>query len=103
MSKRTNKPLSEQTSKRMDKSMDKSINEQMNVFPSSEVLINKKHKGLKHDWPWTKLECGQSFKVMFDEIKEATLRARCSQKGGELGKKFRMVKHDDCYEVGRVA
>lgn len=69
------------------------------IFPSSAQLATKK---AKHDFPWKTLECGQSFSVPREYIKIETLRPMCSMKGRELNKKFKIVVHEGCYEVGRV-
>lgn len=69
------------------------------IFPSSAQLATKKSK---HNFPWKSLECGQSFSVPKEYIKIETLRPMCSLKGREMGRKFKIVVHSDCYEVGRV-
>lgn len=74
----------------------------MQIFKSSEKLTQIQPKREKRDWPWNKLECGQSFSVELSEIKPETLRPLCSLKGKELGRKFKMIMHEDVYEVGRV-
>lgn len=70
------------------------------IYNSSPMM--KKHKGLKYDWPWRDLECGQSFDVPKTELKFTTLRAMASQKGSELQRKFRVLEHNDHYEIGRI-
>lgn len=82
----------------------KSENQQMNIVESSPLMRNKKHRGLKRDWPWQQLECGQSFVVSKDDIKIETLRPMCSQKGRSFNpiRKFRVVEHTNFYEVGRI-
>lgn len=74
----------------------------MQIFQSSEKLTKIPPKREKRDWPWNKLECGQSFSIPLTEIKPETLRPLCSLKGKALGRKFKMVVHDEVYEVGRV-
>lgn len=74
----------------------------MQIFKSSEKLTQIPSKRDKRDWPWNKLECGQSFSIPLVEIKPETLRPLVSLKGKELGKKFKMVMHEEVYEVGRV-
>lgn len=74
----------------------------MQIFKSSEKLTQIPPKREKRNWPWKELECGQSFSVPIEEIKDITLRPLCSAKGRELGKKFKMIVHEDVYEVGRV-
>lgn len=74
----------------------------MQIFKSSEKLTDTKPTRAKRNWPWNTLECGQSFIVPLEEIKQITLRPLCSAKGRELNKKFKMVVHEECYEVGRV-
>ena len=69
------------------------------IYPSSQQLTAKRSK---YDFPWNTIDCGQSFMVDKSLIKGVTLRPLCSIKGKELGKKFKMVEHNDCYEVGRV-
>lgn len=72
------------------------------IFPSSAKVTETRRISPQHDWPWNTIDCGQSFAVRLDEIKKQTLRPLCSLKGQELKKKFKMVVHDDCYEVARV-
>jgi len=72
------------------------------IFKSSERLIKPEPKRPKHDFPWNTVECGESFAVPRDQIKLETLRPLCSAKGKELNKKFRMIVHENCYEVGRI-
>lgn len=74
----------------------------MQIFKSSEKLTQIPPKREKRNWPWNKLECGQSFSIPLVEIKPETLRPLCSLKGRELNKRFKMVVHNDVYEVGRV-
>lgn len=69
------------------------------IFPSSPELTASG----KYNFPWDTIECGQSFAVPKDEIKLLTLRPMATAKGKKLNKKFRVVEHDDCYEVGRLA
>lgn len=72
------------------------------ILPSSPQLVSNCQIRDKHNFPWDKLECGQSFKVPKEYIKAETLRPMCSLKGKQMNKKFKMIVHDDCYEVGRV-
>lgn len=72
------------------------------IFPSSDKLTNPEPRKPKRDWPWKTLECGQSFSIEFEEIKLVTLRPMVSNMGRQLGKKFKLIVHDSCYEVGRV-
>ena len=72
------------------------------IFQSSEKMIQPKTKRVKRNWPWNELNCGESFSVELHEIKAETLRPLCSLKGRELGKKFRMIVHETCYEIGRI-
>lgn len=74
----------------------------MQIFKSSEKLTQIPPKREKRNWPWNSLECGQSFSIPLTEIKAETLRPLCSLKGKELGRKFKMVVHEEVYEVGRV-
>lgn len=80
-------------------------NEAMNTrqtFKSSAKAAQSRRSPNKRDWPWDTIECGHSFRVELHEIKPQTLRPICSIKGRELGKKFRMIQHENCYEVARV-
>lgn len=43
----------------------------------------------------------KSFKIPLDEVKLGTLRPFVSMTNGQQDKKFRVVKHDDCYEIYR--
>lgn len=71
------------------------------IFSSSPQLTTP--KVIKHKYPWNELECGQSFAIPKDRIKLLTLRPMATAKGKKLNKKFRVVEHGDCYEVGRLA
>lgn len=69
------------------------------IYPSTPLMSKSRSK---HNFPWNELECGQSFRVPVSYMKKESLRAMCSMKGGELRKKFRLVAHDDHYEIGRI-
>lgn len=77
--------------------------EQPKIFDSSPKMKNAR-RGYKRDYPWGKLECGQSFTVPKEDIKLVTLRPMSSNKGREFDppRQFKVVEHDDCYEVGRI-
>lgn len=69
------------------------------IFPSSPQLATKKSK---HNFPFKSLECGQSFSIPKEYIKIETLRPMCSLQGKQLRKRFKIVVHEDVFEVGRV-
>lgn len=70
------------------------------IFPSSSMLTAAKSKQSKY--PWAALEVGQSFAVSKDGIKMTTLMALAARYGKRHGKRYRVVAHEDVYEVGRL-
>lgn len=72
------------------------------IIESSEKLTKFEPRKPKRNYPWEKLKCGQSFAIPKSEIKLETIRPIASKKGKQLGKKFKVVEHDNLYEVGRV-
>lgn len=73
------------------------------IFQSSSKANEDRRTNVKRDFPWNKLECGQSFAVPKSEMKAQTLRPMCSAYGKKLHRKFKMIIHDDTYEVARIA
>ena len=68
------------------------------IFESSSKLSQ-----VKKDWmAWKTIEIGQSFAVPLDQGKLANLRSKCWAMGKKLNKKFRVVQHENCYEIGRT-
>ena len=72
------------------------------IFATSEKLKQPAHNLPKHDFPWSTIECGQSFAVQFHEMRLKTLRSLASKKSKLLGRRFKVAVHDEAYEVGRV-
>lgn len=73
------------------------------IFQSSPKVKEDRRTNVKRDFPWNAISCGQSFAVPLNEMKAQTLRPMCSAYGKKLHKKFKMIVHDDCYEVARIA
>ena len=69
------------------------------IFDSSEKLLNVR----QDDKIWETLEIKKSFTVPLEQAKLANLRTKCWSMGKKLNKKFRVVQHDNCYEIGRIA
>lgn len=53
------------------------------------------------NFPFEQLECGQSFAVDFSETSENNIR-NIASRNNRNGKRFKVLKHADCYEVGRI-
>lgn len=68
------------------------------IFQSSDKLKQMR----QIDRRWETIEIGQSFIIPLNEIKLATLRAKAVNKGNRLNKRFRVIRHENCYEVGRI-
>lgn len=74
----------------------------MNEFmdPSPLAKINSswaaKYYNLFQDCPVDK-----SFSISSTDVKLSTLRPFVSRMNKELKKKFRVIKHDECYEIYR--
>lgn len=79
------------------------MNQLRPVYPASSKILNNRIKKFEPDC--NALEIGQSFSVGMDEMKFATIRAQVSVIGKKLGKKFRVVLHEEhkIYEVARIA
>lgn len=61
-----------------------------------------KQKQSKYTFDWAGLPVDKSIPVALETIKLATLRSMASQKGKQLGRKFRVIDHgDDGYEIYR--
>ncbi len=54
------------------------------------------------DRRWETTEIGRSFSIPLNEANLAALRHKCWVMGKKLGKRFRVVQHETCYEVGRI-
>lgn len=72
------------------------------IFESSSKINEDRRTNVKRNFPWNIINCGQSFAVPLNEIKIQTLRSQCSVMGKKLHKKFKVVIHNDCYEVARI-
>lgn len=73
------------------------------IFESSANVSQDRRTNVKRNFPWNVINCGQSFAVPLDEMKAATLRSQCSVMGKKLHKKFKMIIHENAYEVARIA
>ena len=73
--------------------------EVMKDFESSE----RAKKINQIDRRWETLEIGRSFSIEHNQIAIANLRNRAWYNGRKLGKRFRVVQHETCYEVARIA
>lgn len=71
------------------------------VLPNSDKF--KELCRIKFDFPWDTIKVGESFKVPKNVIKFGTLKPKASIAGKKLNKKFKVVEHFDCYEVGRLS
>lgn len=72
------------------------------IFQSSPKIKEDKRTNVKRNFPWNTIESGQSFAVPLNEMKFITLRSMASTKGKKLHKIFKVVQHDDVYEVARI-
>jgi hypothetical protein len=72
-------------------------------YPISSSSPKLFQVGRKYDYPFNSLQIGQSFPIKKDEVKLETLRSIVSKAGKKLEMKFRVISHDECYEVGRIA
>ena len=72
------------------------------IFKSSPKASEDRRTNVKRNFPWNDVECGQSFAVPKSEMKVMTLRSMASVKGKKLKKKFRVVEHEEAYEVARI-
>jgi hypothetical protein len=69
---------------------------------SPQAMLKKERKTFEPKYPWRVLTVGQSFSVQFDEMKEKTLINYAYRMGKKLKKRFRVLKHDNCYEVACI-
>jgi hypothetical protein len=72
------------------------------IFQSSLKIKEDRRTNVKRNFPWNTIECGQSFAVPLAEMKFITLRSMASVKGKKLHKIFKVVAHNDVYEVARI-
>lgn len=69
------------------------------IFESSPKL--KQVRQL--DRRWETVEVGQSFAIPLEaHVSLNNLRSKCWAMGKKLNKRFRVVQHETCYEVGRI-
>jgi hypothetical protein len=68
------------------------------IFESSPKLKQVR----QIDRRWETIESGQSFAIPLDDAKIDNLRSKCWAMGKKLNKRFRVVKHETCYEIGRI-
>ena len=68
------------------------------IFASSEALKSVR----KADRRWETIDVWQSFTIPLDEAKLENLRTKCWAMEKKLNKRFRVVKHETCYEIGRI-
>ena len=71
---------------------------------SSSKAIAAPDKAERFEDEFLNCPVGHSFRVKFDEIKENTLRPIVSKANKRLGKKFKVIVHDELqvYEVARL-
>jgi len=73
------------------------------VFDSSaQAYISEKRKNFEAKYPWRAVTVKKSFAVQFDEMKEKTLINYSYRMGRKLKKKFKVIKHETCYEVACI-
>ena len=84
----------------MGKLMARKAIEMYEIFDSSEQLKNS--GGKKSVYPWHTIPIGKSFTVHKKRITMGALRTLASKTSKRLGKKFRVIEHDNVYEVGRL-
>ena len=69
------------------------------VFPASDKLRQVR----KIDRRWETIDVWQSFTIPLDaHVSLNNLRSKCWAMGKKLNKRFRVVQHETCYEVGRI-
>lgn len=68
---------------------------------SGEVMRRVGHQIKELHFPFQLLEVGQSFEVKFDETSEGSLRNNATRHS-KHGKQFRVIKHAESFEVGRI-
>lgn len=68
------------------------------IFESSPKMKQTK----QIDRRWETIEIGQSFSIPLNEANLAQLRNKCWVMGKKLGKRFRALQYENCYEIGRI-
>ena len=78
--------------------------ELIEMSPAAKEAANAEigAKNKKYYFPFEKMNEGQSFRVEFNEIKLPVLRSTVSRAATKLKKRFKVVVHDDCYEVACI-
>src|SRR5690242_12430093 len=72
------------------------------IFDSSDKAMQADARSRKK-YPWEELGVGQSFAATPDEITLDSLRPLASRMGKKLGRRFRVINHEDkSYEVARL-
>lgn len=73
------------------------------VDPSAQALFDKRIKSWLVDYDHIFLACpvGKSFSLPLSIGKLSSVRSAVSRVFNKNGKKFKIVKHNDCYEVYR--
>jgi len=85
------------------------MNELLKTFPSSTKVHQNPWQNQKY--PWRVVEVGFSFFVRLEagitqQAKDkmvSNLRSQASARGKQLGRKFRVVIHEDGIEIARLA
>ena len=73
------------------------------IFVSSAKVQEKPDlRREKYRFPWGKLEVGFSFAVNKTEIKRDSLKSLAYKWGKRNDRLFRVVEHEDVYEVARI-
>lgn len=70
-------------------------------FPSSFQMTAKKVG--KYEFDWQNLKIGESWQIPVQVIGFANLQSRASKAGKKLDCVFKVIKHENVYEVGRVS
>lgn len=70
-------------------------------FPSSFQMTAK--KASKYEFDWQNLQIGESWQIPMHVIGFSNLQSRASKAGKQLGCVFKVIKHENVYEVGRVS
>ena len=76
----------------------------MEIFESSPKIKEVPKKfGKEGKYPWKELKIGQSFAINDKaSITLISLRSLAYKTGERIKVKFRVIEHENCYEVGRV-
>ena len=72
------------------------------IAPTFESSTKLKQIGKPVDRRWETVEVGRSFEIPLNDTNLAALRHKCWAMGKKLNKRFRVVQHVTCYEVGRI-